>query len=247
MLEQQGHQVVTLTTLHRAAIVREGAQHHRHCEAFHGVTQRLGDLLAARHQHRLEPQHRLELPRDRIRRARPHVGQIQAPCGQGPRLLDPPASLRPLTDLAGRQPWGSAPMGQRALPGTLPPHRDQPPWRRAGMRALRAPGKACVPIVGATAQHRHGARRRFSRLRVTQNFGAAVPSSPHRKLQPPRSNTTKPPTGSAARIPAAHRWSLAATSSVERCPRGRWLQAATRTRVLPARLTPSRARKTWVR
>jgi hypothetical protein len=62
MFDQKGHQVVTLTTLHRTAIVIEGAKHHLHREAFQGFTQRLGDLLADRHQHRIEHQRRIELP-----------------------------------------------------------------------------------------------------------------------------------------------------------------------------------------
>ena len=62
MLDQKGHEVVSLTTLHCTALEIEGAKPHLHRDAFQGFTQRLGDLLADRHQHRIEHQRRIELP-----------------------------------------------------------------------------------------------------------------------------------------------------------------------------------------
>jgi hypothetical protein len=56
MLGQKRHQITTLATLHGAAIVIEGAKHHRHRDALQGFAQDLGYLLTDRDQHGIEDQ-----------------------------------------------------------------------------------------------------------------------------------------------------------------------------------------------
>jgi hypothetical protein len=120
MFGQKRHQRVTLTTLDRATVMIERAQHHLHRDALQGFAQGLGHLLTDRHQDRIEHQRGINLPRHGIGRARPHVGQIQEPFGESTRVLEAPPTPRPLADLASRPHLRIKDVGQIPLPGTLP-------------------------------------------------------------------------------------------------------------------------------
>ena len=157
MFSQKRHQMVTLATLDRATIVIKRAKHHLHRDPLQGFAQGLGNLLTDRHQHRVENQGGIDLQLHRIGRARPHVGQIQEPFGQGERVLDAPAAPIQLADLAGRQHLRSKDIGQIPIPGTLPQDRHHAQRIRAGVRAILPHLDDRVTIIRAFAQHLHGA------------------------------------------------------------------------------------------
>ena len=157
-LDPKRPQVITLTTRDGTALVLEGATHHLHREALQGFAHDLGALLADDHQPRLAHPRRRERPLHRVRGARPPVGRIQEPGGQGPRRVAPPASPRPFAALARRHALRLEDMGQIAVPRALPPHRHQAQRIWAGSRAVWTHRHAVVARIRAARPHWRPAR-----------------------------------------------------------------------------------------
>jgi len=74
MRRRKQNQIIVLATLHRLAIMGQGAKHHLDRDALQRFPQGLGDLLADRQPYSIENQGGVDLQLDRIDGACPHVG-----------------------------------------------------------------------------------------------------------------------------------------------------------------------------